>query len=92
MYFFHTLEILPRYAPYRRNKFENLPDEFSNKVLEYIEYLKYSAITSKAPQNIIIKDKKDLRAKLEEGIKDTENGNTCSLDEAFIEIDKLLAE
>ena len=74
------------------NVIETLPEEFSTKVLDYIEYLKYSAITSKAPENLIIKDKKDLRAKLEEGIKDTERGNTCSLDEAFLEIDKLLAE
>lgn len=69
-----------------------LPDELSNKVLEYIEYLKYSTIISKAPQNIIMKDKKDLRAKLEEGIKDTESGNVCSLEEAFLEIEKSLAE
>ncbi len=74
------------------NVIESLPEEFSNKVLEYIEYLKYSAVTSKTPQNLIIKDKKDLRAKLEEGIKDSESGNMCSLDEAFLEIDKLLAE
>lgn len=74
------------------NVIEALPEEYSNKVLEYIEYLKYSAITSKAPQDLIIKDKKDLRSKLEEGIKDTESGNICSLDEAFLEIEELLAE
>ena len=49
-------------------------------------------ITSKAPKNLIVKDKKDLREKLEEGIKDTENGRVCSLDEAFLEIDSILAE
>ena len=74
------------------NVIETLPEELSNKVIEYIEYLKYSMITSKAPKNLIIKDKKDLRKKLEEGIKDTESGRVCSLDEAFLEIDSILAE
>lgn len=74
------------------NVIETLPEELSNKVMEYIEYLKYSMITSKAPKNLIVKDKKDLRAKLREGIKDSENGNVCSLDEAFSEIEKILAK
>lgn len=43
-------------------------------------------------ENLIIKDKKDLRKKLEEGIKDSENGNVCSLDEAFAEIESALAQ
>lgn len=47
-------------------------------------------IKIKAPKNIIINDKNDLRKKLEEGIKDSENGNVCSFDEAFTEIDKIL--
>lgn len=74
------------------NIIETLPEELSNKVLEYIEYLKYSAITSKAPKELIIKNKKDLRAKLEEGIQDSDNGRVCSLDEAFLEIDSILAK
>ena len=74
------------------NIIEALPEEFSNKVIEYIEYLKYSAITSKAPKNLIVKDKKDLRKKLEEGIIDSENGNVCSLDEAFLEIETMLSK
>ena len=74
------------------NVIENLPEDLLNKVMEYIEYLKYSAIINKAPKNLIVKDKKDLREKLEEGIKDTESGIVCSLDEAFLEIDSMLAE
>ncbi len=42
----------------------------------------------KAPESLIIKNKNDLREKLEEGIKDTENGRVCSFDEAFDEIKK----
>ena len=74
------------------NIIEALPEELSNKVMEYIEYLKYSTIINNAPKSLIIKDKKDLRKKIEEGIKDTESGKVCSLDEAFIEIDSMLAE
>jgi len=73
------------------NIIETLPEEFSNKVIEYIEYLKYTEITNNAPQDLVVKDKVDLRQKLEEGIKDTESGNVCSLDEAFEEIETILA-
>ena len=74
------------------NIIETLPEELSNKVMEYIEYLKYSAVTSKAPDSLIIKDKKDLRAKLKEGIKDSESGKVCSINEAFSGIESMLTE
>ena len=60
------------------NVIDTLSDEFLNKVLEYIEYLKFTDIVKNAPENLIIKDKADLRKKLEEGIKDTDNGKVCS--------------
>ena len=71
---------------------QTLPEEFSNKVIEFIEYLKYTDVINKGPENLIIKDKNDLRKKLEEGIKDTENGNVCSIDEAFSEIETILSK
>lgn len=74
------------------NIIEALPEELSNKVLEYIDYLKYSEIIENAPEDLIIKDKRDLRKKLEEGIKDSKNGNVCSIDEAFSEIEAILAQ
>ena len=74
------------------NVIEALPEELSNKVLEYIEYLKYTDVINNAPQDLIIKDKADLRKKLEEGIKDSDNENVCSLDEAFSEIETILAQ
>lgn len=40
------------------NIIETLPEELSNKVLEYIDFLKYADITNRAPENLIIKDKK----------------------------------
>ena len=71
---------------------QTLPEDFLNKTIEYIEYLKYSYIVNNAPKNLIIKDRVDLRNKLEEGIKDTESGKVCSIDEAFSEIDTILAQ
>lgn len=73
------------------NIIETLPEKLSTKVLEYIDFLKYSEVINKVPEHLII-DKKDLRKKLEEGIKDSENGNVCSLDEAFVEIESALAQ
>ena len=74
------------------NVIDTLSDEFLNKVLEYIEYLKFTDIAKNAPENLIIKDKEDLRKKLEEGIKDTDNGRVCSINEAFDEIETMLMQ
>ena len=74
------------------NKIETLPEEFLNKVIEFIEYLKYTNVDNNESQDFIIKDKKDLRKKLEEGIKDTDNEKVCSIDEAFSEIETILAQ
>ena len=72
------------------NIIETLPEEFSNKVLDYIEYLKYSSIINNAPDDLIIKDKEDLRKKILEGIKDIEQGKVCYVDEAFQEVNNIL--
>ena len=74
------------------NIIETLPEEFSNKVIEFIEYLKFTEVVNNGPQDLTIKDKNDLRKKLEEGIKDTDNGKVCSIDEAFSEIETMLAQ
>lgn len=42
------------------NIIETLPEELSIKVLEYIDFLKYAEVINKAPEHLIIKDKKDL--------------------------------
>ena len=46
------------------NVIESLPEELSNKVVDYIEYLKFSYMTNNAPDELIIKDDKDLLNKL----------------------------
>lgn len=45
------------------NVIEELPEELSNKVIDYVEYLKFSYIISNAPKELIIKDNEDLRKK-----------------------------
>jgi hypothetical protein len=69
---------------------ETLPEEIVLQVLDYMEYLKFNYIINQTPEELIIKDKENLKKKLEEGLKDIENGNVCSLDEAFLEIEKSL--
>lgn len=71
------------------NIIETLPDELSNKVIDYIEYLKFTTVIDNAPERVVIKNKKDLRKKLEEGIKDSDSGNVFSVDEVFKEVDEI---
>lgn len=72
------------------NIIETLPDELTNKVLDYIKTLKCTVAVSTAPKEVVAKDKEDLRKKLEEGIKDSENGNVHFVEETFEEIEKIL--
>ncbi len=69
---------------------ETLPEELIVQLLDYMEYLKFTSVINNAPKDLIIKDEKDLIEKLEEGLQDIEDGNVCSLDEAFEEIEKSL--
>ena len=74
------------------NIIETLPEELSNKVLEYIEYLKYSEIMNTAPESVIIKDKKDLIKKIKNGMSDIRNGKVCSVEYAFSEIENAIIQ
>ena len=62
---------------------ETLPEELSSKVIDYIEYLKFTAVTNQAPESVIVRDEDDLREKLQKGIVASENGEACSVEEAF---------
>uniref|UniRef100_UPI003FF033EF hypothetical protein n=1 Tax=Candidatus Merdicola sp. TaxID=3085652 RepID=UPI003FF033EF len=55
---------------------ESLPEELSTKVIDYIEYLKFSYMT-KAPEDLIIKYDNDLLKKLKKEMEDTTNGKVC---------------
>ena len=72
------------------NVIESLPEELSSKVVDYIEYLKFSYMT-KAPDDLIIKDDKDLLGKLKKRLEDTNNGKVCSIEEAYEEVKGILA-
>ena len=72
------------------NIIETLPEELSNKVMDYIEYLKFTTITNQAPESVIVRNENDLREKLEKGIEASDNGDVCSVDEAFDKIEKML--
>ena len=69
---------------------ETLPEELIIKLLDYMEYLKFTSVINNVPEDLVIKDEEDLRQKLEEGLQDIEDGNVCSLDETFEEIEKSL--
>ena len=47
-------------------------------------------VIEKLSEELIIKDKEDLKKKLEEGIKDFENGRVCSLEEVYLEVQEVL--
>ena len=69
---------------------ESLPEKLSNKAIDHIEYLKFSYMT-KAPDDLIIKNDKDLLEKLKKGMEDTNNKKVCSVEEAFEEVNEILA-
>lgn len=73
------------------NVIQRLPEELSLKVLDYIGYLEFSNATNDAPKELIVKDKKDLWEKLEEGKKDFANGNVCSAEQAYLEVQQILS-
>lgn len=72
------------------NVIERLPDNLLTKAIDYIEYLKFSELSNQIPEEITVKDENDLIEKLEKGVKATENGEVCSVDEAFDKIEKIL--
>ena len=74
------------------NAIESLPEELSIKAIDYIEYLKFTYSLAKAPSDLIVKNDKELLTKLQKGMKDTEEGKVCSVEEAFAEVSEILSE
>ena len=68
---------------------ETLPETLTLQVMDYIEYLKFNSVVNNAPQDLIIKDKEDLKKKLEIGIESTEKGEVYSAEEVFEEVQKI---
>lgn len=69
------------------NEIETLPEELTNQVINFIEYLKLSYIDSESLDSVTIKSKKDLKEKLQKGLDDIKENKLYSLDETFSKID-----
>ena len=74
------------------NTILELPEDLYDKIMDYIEYLKFSTEDIGGPEELIIKDKEDLIKKLSEGIEDTEKGNLVDFEDVFSEVGKILAK
>lgn len=71
------------------NEIKTLPEELTNQVISFVEYLKLSYIDTEAPDSVTIKSKKDLKEKLQKGFDDIKANRVHSLEETFIEIDNM---
>ena len=71
------------------NEIETLPEELTNQVINFIEYLKLSYIDTEAPESVSIKSKKDLKEKLQKGLDDIKANKLYSLDEVFTKIENI---
>ena len=71
------------------NEIETLPEELINQVINFIEYLKLSYLDAEAPDSVTIKNKKDLKEKLQKGLNDIKTNKVYSLDEVFTKIDTI---
>lgn len=71
------------------NEIDTLPEELTNQVINFIEYLKISYFDVEAPDDIMIKSKKDLKEKLQKGIDDVNANKVYSLEEVFSKIDNI---
>lgn len=68
------------------SEIDTLPEELTKQVMNFIEYLKISYLDTEAPDNIMIKSKKDLKEKLQKGIEDVNANRVCSVEEVFNKI------
>lgn len=71
------------------NEIDTLPEELTNQVINFIEYLKISYLDSEAPDEIMVKSKKDLKQKLQKGIEDVNANRVYSIEEVFNKINNI---
>lgn len=71
------------------DEIDTLPEELTMQVVDFIGYLKLMHFDGAAPDSVIIKNKADLKAKLQEGLDDIKNNRVCSLEEVFDAIDNI---
>ena len=70
----------------------DLPEEVCNRILEYIDEIKFNMVINNAPEELIPKNEEDLQRMLEEADKDIEAGDVYSFDEVVTEINKMLVK
>ena len=73
------------------NIIKDLPNELYEKVIDYIEYLKFSQTLNNASKDLTIKSDKDLLEKLQAGISETDKGNVYSIEDVYKDIQDILA-
>ncbi len=71
------------------NEIETLPEELTNQVINFVEYLKLSYIDTESPDSVTIKSKKDLKEKLQKGLDDINANKVYSLDDVFNKIENI---
>ena len=71
------------------DEIETLPEQLTNQVINFIEYLKLSYIDTEAPDSVAIKSKNDLKEKLQKGLDDIKTNKKYSLNETFSKIDNI---
>ena len=71
------------------SEIETLPEELTNQVVDFIEYLKLLYIDKEAPNSVTIKSKKDLKEKLQKGLDYIKANKVYSLDEVFSELETI---
>lgn len=71
------------------NIIETLPEELTEQVISYIEYLKLYFLDPGAPESVTIKSREDLIKKLKKGLEDVESGKVHSLDETLTKINNI---
>ena len=71
------------------NEIDTLPEELTNQVINFIEYLKISHLDTEAPNEMRIKSKKDLKQKLQKGIDDVNANRVYSIEEVFNKINNI---
>lgn len=71
------------------NEIKTLPEELTNQVINFVEYLKLSYADKEAPDSVTIKSKADLKEKLQKGLDSIKANKTYSLEEIFAQIDDM---
>lgn len=71
------------------DEIKTLPEELTNQVISFVEYLKLSYIDTEAPDSVTIKSKQDLKEKLQKGLNDIKVNRVYSLEDVFDKIDNM---